>query len=345
MFRVKPGLLVPAASIAGQCCIEYLYDFAPNLEDLLSEAEGTAAELLRQVDAHQSVPDQKSPEAADLRWYIVLQRLRTHAAGHVTDVQVDYLGKKLLEGDESLSEMDLDQFEIRNTYRVALPMMAVSEVSPIAQDLTLCLLRNETQRELISSDHPVVLHNRYCEGIDYEGCLGWNCRGIQVFFPISPTLLLALVDTDVYQVRGSKFGPYTVRLKSERDVAQLNRLQVLNAEAHTYFKGSTELHKTVATCNAVRANRPYGRTVLVETDLVEDGAGNLSSLVGMYEAMLPIRLDLEKLSILRAADRVPLERRAGLQRKKIPDKLGDREDYGRPKGGPITYPVKSVTRR
>ena len=68
---------------------------------------------------------------------------------------------------------------------------------------------------------PLMVAVLYCEGVTYQGVNGWNCAGIQVFWPISPKTLIVLYDRDTYVVPESSPGARASRLSGEFDVAQL----------------------------------------------------------------------------------------------------------------------------
>jgi hypothetical protein len=57
---------------------------------------------------------------------------------------------------------------------------------------------NRTQMAYWTSDHPVTLYNPVSAPNAIEGNLGLACSGIQVFFPLSPTVALCLCDPQFY---------------------------------------------------------------------------------------------------------------------------------------------------
>lgn len=58
-------------------------------------------------------------------------------------------------------------------------------------------LRNQTSMPFWTSDHPINFYNPRPSEI--RGNLGLKCRGIQIFFPLSPTLTLCLCDPIDYR--------------------------------------------------------------------------------------------------------------------------------------------------
>lgn len=339
--RMRP---FAGASIRGQCARRSLYDFAPELEQSLSSLESDTALAIREVRNSRRAPRPGSPQSEILLGFLVFQKLRTVAAGRKNDATTDYLAKLWAQGHPEFREMDLDEFEIRNVYPVALPLSQVGHVLEIASDLEVHLFVNDTELPFVTSDDPVVLHNRYCEGIDYRGVLGWNCAGIQAFWPISPSELLLFYDPDVYRVGRLNREQRETTLSSVREISLLNLLQILNADQNLYYVPERGKDTVLSQCHRHASKRPAGRTTFVETEEVAAPDGGTSSLIHTYERLLPIRLNLDSIGLRKRARRVPMDRRATLFRRDLPRRPEDERFYDRE---PIAgrYAVKRVFER
>ena len=136
------------------------------------------------------LPDVESADWLSLLAFIVFQKLRTSNAAKSDDALTEYLGRLVMENHPELADLDPDSVKLRSVHSVAMPLSAAAELLPLAVDLRAHLFINTTLREFITSDDPVVLHNQYCQGITGEGVKGWNCRGLQAFWPISPRKLI-----------------------------------------------------------------------------------------------------------------------------------------------------------
>jgi Protein of unknown function (DUF4238) len=66
-------------------------------------------------------------------------------------------------------------------------------------DLTLTLIRNDSDTPFIASDTPVVLHNRLYEGQSVS-VAGYANVGLQLFLPLGPRLTLFGFDGAAYAV-------------------------------------------------------------------------------------------------------------------------------------------------
>ncbi len=299
--------------------------------------------MLRFVDQQNELPPTKSADRELLLTYLIFQKQRTMNAGNMSEAMTDFMAKLMMEADEEFKDIDPEHFEIGSAYPVALPLSGVPDILPMAESLKMYLFVNLTDREFITSDDPVVAHNTFCEGITYQGVLGWNSSGLQVFWPLSPRMLLALVDMDVYRVNAIGSERSVVRISSERDVAQLNNLQIMNARHNIYFLGQTLREQTIGQCKAMTGRRPTSRSTIVETESVEQEDGTQAALMHAYEPLLPVSLSLRKIDVRKSLKRIPSEERANMYRNPIERSEEEASKYGTPPEG--SFAVKRIIRK
>lgn len=344
LFNFKQNKIITDVSIKQQCSRHNFYNFAPKLEEAFAALEGETAKILRGIKAANTVPAQGTGEFLSLISFIIFQKHRTVGMGYKNDVMTDYLAKLCMEGAPELSHIDLDSIEVKNAYSVALPLSIVGDMIPSVTDLHMHLLINRTPLEFITSDDPVVLHNQYCEEINYRGVNGWACRGLQVFWPISPTELILLYDPKVYKVGDSHKRKYTTNILSEDDIAKLNSLQILNAQNNVYFAGFPNFEKTVQQIRHTTSTRPKARITFVETDPVTNENGEASSLLHSYVPLLPLKLSVSKITIRKKAKRIPPDSRGDLYREDTESPKDDFFDFSNePPAG--VYPVKKIIKK
>lgn len=122
----------------------------------------------------------------------------------------------------------------------------------LLKDLKPILLFNKTQTEFLSSDNPVALHR----SLNTFGGDSFNfgSKGLMVFCPLTPHLVLMLFDKKTYKVNKGR----SKRLK-EKDVKEINKLQFLSSfKCLFYFsdnqkKNIESLHKEIGDLG----NKPY----------------------------------------------------------------------------------------
>jgi hypothetical protein len=314
LYNFDRERLITNASIRHQCARRNFYKFMPMLEGALGQMEGISAEVIRTICATNTLPPLGHSARFELLTFIIFQHLRTAKAARSTDIQADYYAKLMLQGRPELNGVNLDEFEIGNKFPVALPLSHAEDVASYAADLRMHLFVNRTEREFITSDDPVVLHNQYCEGVDFRGVLGWACRGLQVVLPLSPTHLVLLFDGAVYKVGASHRGVDVTRLERAADVDQWNALQVLNAMDNVYLRADLALEPYASAFRELSPRRARARVRFVETDPLPNADGTSSALIHHYQRLLPVRLSVSTISIRREARRVELYERAGLYR-------------------------------
>ncbi|WP_292368276.1 DUF4238 domain-containing protein [Methanoregula sp. UBA64] len=101
----------------------------------------------------------------------------------------------------------------------------ISKDSLLLSDLKLFLLKNTTKRPFISSDYPVVLNNYFYQDL---GVYGLYTPGIQVICPLSDTLCLLLIHSELYDLLTS--GDSVIELSKEQDIDSINCLQFINCD-------------------------------------------------------------------------------------------------------------------
>jgi len=339
LFNFKHGRAILGVSIKHQCSRRNYYGFAENLESGLARLEGATAGVLRRIRAIHTLPAPGSLEWHTLLTFIVFQKLRTTNAGRMDDAMTDYLAKMQLEGRPEFKDIKPDSFEVRNVHPVAIAVSVASEMVPEATDLQWHLFVSNAPRSFITSDDPVVAHNQYCEGINYRGVTGWSCRGLQIFWPISPTELLLLFDAAVYKVGGSHRGQQVTTLTAPGDIDQMNTLQILNAHHNAYFVGNF----APTQCHALAARRPSKRHAFVETNALPNAEGGTSALMHAFSPLLPVKLTVSAISVRKKARQVLLEVRGGLYRNARERFADEGLDHGLTPAGP--YTVKRIIRK
>ncbi len=95
---------------------------------------------------------------------------------------------------------------------------------------------NESGAELIISDHPVFQYNWYLRDSNELIVSSIGAAGVQLFFPLSPTVCYCLYDAAIYKY-GSAKSTFTI-ISREEDIEILNSYQALNAETGIAFRQS-----------------------------------------------------------------------------------------------------------
>ena len=251
-----------SVGLKGQCQKNFFYGNDRTLEKMLGDIENNISQVLKDIAKNNKLPPiwhqnygvVWSQNYEVLMRYILIQYLRTRNTSEVMIDQIkqkrDYLKK--FEGNvrEGLVEEIDQEYEIIKQRAPQIGVLSSLINFEKMSDLTIKLLINKTKTEFITSDHPVVLYNQL---LHYDPRIqkipspttGLSAKGIQLFFPISPTQALLMYDDDVYSVGNSnKTNIHKINFK--QDVRDINVLQMCSGSQNIYFKDDTfdvdELH-------------------------------------------------------------------------------------------------------
>jgi hypothetical protein len=196
--------------------------------------------------------------------------------------------------------------ELAMTEAQALAAMlgAAPRMAATLLDLAFTLVHAADGARFVTSDHPVVKYNTYCEGITEFGVTGSKCRGLELFFPLSPTVLLYGFDLGVYKLKRSRRGPTTA---SSDDARQLNRLQQIAAHDNIYFDRAELAAVLESSAVDVRLIRAQDRPRITRAVDVDD---DKSELLHQFWPMPQASLRLSFVALKAHAQRTHLFARA-----------------------------------
>lgn len=338
LYNFARNQFITKATISGQCYRRKLHSFEPGLEKKLGDMETAASPIIRSVMEKKVLPALHTDAWRDLLIFLVFQKARTTRSIHSVDAMNEFMREQVRQGSQEGPEGLIKQFMEDQTPPLKIIFSNLPEMTFIATDLQMHLLVNKTDEQFITCDDPVVFHNMYCEGITYRGVLGWDCRGLQAFFPLSPKHLLMLYDVETYRVKGDQRTRHVTTIKDARDVRCFNTFQALNAHENLYFidEVSAELEEF---CRDSKARRAEGRTTIVTTKMTKNADGTTSQIVHSYEPLLPIRLTPNFIKIRREASSVPLHKRGAMYRHPRPKNVNPRT------GSYVRYAVDEIQYR
>jgi len=93
---------------------------------------------------------------------------------------------------------------------------------------------NLSEIPLITSDAPVVFYNQLMEAADnYISATALVAKGLQIFYPIHPRLIICLYDPIVYDLGNGCTNCCSI--ESMDEINRLNALQFINSEAQLFF--------------------------------------------------------------------------------------------------------------
>ena len=236
------------SGLKGQCQKNFFYGRDRVFEQILGDIEAGASTVLRGVVKDRKLPPQWHKNYKDLMLYILIQHFRTQNS---SEALIDSIKQKknILKECEALCEVHVPESLVKEidreyemTEQVAPQMGILSAFKNFdsVAELAIKLLINKTQTEFVTSDHPVVLYNQllnYDREIQQKVAYpttGLFAKGIQLFFPISPTEALLVYDDDVYSTGNS--DKTNIPIYHKQDVTAVNMLQMCSGSQNIYFK-------------------------------------------------------------------------------------------------------------
>ena len=229
LFNLDSARFIRGASLKGQCASDYFYGEDGVVERGLQDWEGGYSTILRSLTADPRAVTED--DLARLREFALLQTYRTR--GHVTRLTelVRRQREDLLAALNGRRLEIMDELPIRRAVDMSIGHFLNSRAS--VTDLEACLIVNMTRKNLVTSDDPAVLTNRYFLQKLHEEASGLISAGAILYLPLSPRLAFIAFDGDMYHAPDRR-GNLIVTDDPEA-VSELNEMQVLNSKHNIYY--------------------------------------------------------------------------------------------------------------
>jgi hypothetical protein len=181
--------------------------------------------------------------------------------------------------------------------------------SLILEDLAVKFIMTERPVGFVISDHPVVAYNQFAERHPkfrhYPVTTGLAVKGLQLFLPISPSVMLAVYDPGTYSLGGHS----RVCRAGPRDVDYLNAMQAVNAFNCIYFDRRRCTDVTLKALLEQRArHRRMGATEVAKSAMLHRPDGSMSRFVAVTHTEVRVGASL---SFVRIEDEKPYDEYEG----------------------------------
>lgn len=266
LYNLPRNRAVRNAPVKGQCAKIYLYGTSLGLERALQPFEGEYARILRLLQDPSTPPTEDDLNA--LRAFAYLQYARTDMAIqrlrwlHNQMIDTMFKGRPVNPPDLDLSD--------RAMMRTSIGLY--SQIREYIDDLKVCIVKNETGTDFVTSDDPSIFTSRFYLQRLRDNAFGIANSGALLFLPLTPHMLLMCYDGQVYTIP-DKRGCY-VSITNIDDAFALNELQYLHAAANIYFARWDDRDRIDREFREVKPRRPvsWSRTrVFVPVAVSEKG--------------------------------------------------------------------------
>ena len=248
------------APIKHQASAAYLYGTDDVIESELEKLETTIAKLFYYWTEEKILvpPPPNSNAYSILKRFILYQLYRTPKSGNDTMRSINEGFQAILPFVKSDIKVEYEKIEIVNKSPVILSLLYSSEYEFLLNFLDCKFIVNLSSISFITSDSPVILYNQYLERFGvYMGATGLPVKGLQIFYPIHPRLMICLFDPKVYDCGKSE---NCISTEKEDDVNQLNILQCLNSEQQLFFD-ETISKKYIENIVAEKEDKPPAKNI------------------------------------------------------------------------------------
>lgn len=224
-YLLNEDRFIKSTEIKNQVSDRYYYGEDGIIEERLGFMETRQSPLINKI-FEKEVPLKNSAGERDLYELVALTHIRNpkivryfkNMVNAVANSSVyDFLGKGSLEKHAKI-----------------IGFKFIDDIVNFLVDLDYKILVNETDVPFITSDLPVVRYNKYLENFSNSFCtIAYSLVGLKVFLPLNENMCLVLYDSETYKI-GNKKDKF-VYVSCEKEINQINLLQVLNCESMLYF--------------------------------------------------------------------------------------------------------------
>lgn len=293
LFNIDSEVYIKNAKLKTQASRDYFYGKDGKVEDLFGIIENKVSPIISDIIKEEELPKFKSTEYQELLLFTLFQSTRTEhyfETHNETFEKIDMVVYGEKTGNFNLED-EIPKLIVEQIYKFVLP---------VVKDLHYVLLKNGTNEEFITSDHPVVKYNQFLEKRNaHGGITGFLTKGLQIFLPISPQLCILYYDPFTYKV--GKRKDQLIPISNEEEIMAINKLQIVNANQILYFsKNVNELYINEMT---KEVNRHNEKAIVNEYKSMN---GENRSLIHSYSPSVKINLSLSFISETRRAKRYKL---------------------------------------
>ncbi|MDE2184645.1 MAG: DUF4238 domain-containing protein [Alphaproteobacteria bacterium] len=279
LFVLRRGLMMPQASIKGQCHRNFYYGADGRLEAAMGELEGEAAKIFRAIIDNHQAPRPMIQDHRTLVDFVASLLGRTEAAESELNQTVDAFGRQILARARPDLAEDLDKVTIGWSNAVIVALSHALAMSPVLWDLHFRVLTAAKEMTFITSDNPVVLFNQTFDPLHETMTRGLASAGLQIYFPVSPRHAILFYDPNWYRPGRGRDGFVPVY---PIDIKQLNALQIGNAREHLYWSGAG-MDGEVARLHALHAASRPQRAAEVRAERMDRPDGHRGELLTLIK--------------------------------------------------------------
>lgn len=236
LYNHKNKIFIREAPIKNQACAKYLYGVDDEIENALAKMEDKIAKMFYYWTEEKLLypPPDDSNGYKLLKRFIIYQAFRTPNSGKKIEDGINESVMKFLKEFQLGMWEKLKGSTIKFKNPVLLALSGAIKHEKLLNYLECRFVVNLSDLPLILSDSPVIFYNQLLEKANnYIGATSLVSKGLQVFLPIHPRLLICLYDSRVYEFDNDAKNCSST--ESIEEIHQLNSLQLINSNSQVFF--------------------------------------------------------------------------------------------------------------
>lgn len=260
-FHLENETEYPPTHISNLCSEDYFYGDAESEEETQG-LESLHAGVINKLRRAKDIRALTHEEVMHFCIFILYLRNRTKWKRKEMDYMVDQFTQELARSHVEAGWADEELLDAFNDWKVvdrrafSYAMLSALTGPDLIKDLEIVLLINESDREFVFSDHPIVHDNRrYKDEMD-RFLVGIQNRGLQVYCPLADDLQAILYDPACYAISYENQDARTVITDSELTVEGLNDVQMINADEYVFYRTLGQEEEMIESLDRVRDDRP-----------------------------------------------------------------------------------------
>ena len=190
-------------------------------EYALKKVEDKASPIIANIIKTKSIKDLSQEERETLSFFIALQKLRTKRNLLETKFSIDSLHNQI----ENKAKIKIPYIDPKNIWFSLLEDATAFYEAIMNKVWNLC----ESDKSFYISDNPIALQNT-TDKSKFKGVLGLDSYGIEIYFPLSPSLTLCLFCEKLFKEKGYYKNYIDNTVCKPDNIENLNWLQVVYSE-------------------------------------------------------------------------------------------------------------------
>lgn len=262
LYNLNNKTFIQNAPLKSQAYENFLYGEDDKIENALAEMEGSVAKMFYYWTEEKLLypPPTETNGFKLLKRFILYQVFRTPKSGNDIIEMLNQGMKTFVKEFKPDLWKSFKYGTLVHENPVLIGLFKSIEHEHLLDYLECKFLVNLSVLPFITSDSPVIFYNQLMEQADnYMGATGFVAKGLQIFYPIHPRLMICFYDPMVYDFgKDNEDCSFTESIK---EVHQLNGLQLANCKSQLFFDNLISEEYVIELCKHFEGYRGTSKNI------------------------------------------------------------------------------------